>query len=173
MNTITELGGTPFIAPKSNTTGAVGGLFERMYHYYQFRREDFLRHYHKRSNVESVFSAVKRKFGDHVRSRNDVAMVNEVLCKFLLNNLCCVILSQIELGIEAEFWPKNRGDPRRSPNGEGNMNNSPSSAARKGWRGQMRILSGHIAFRMIPEYLQGLLWTSETNVNKSTANKCT
>jgi hypothetical protein len=103
------VGGTPFIAPKVNTTGGVGGLFEKMYHYYQFNREDFLRHYHKRSNVESTFSAVKRKFGDSVRSRNDVAMVNEVLCKFLCHNLCCVIRSQIELGIEAAFWDNERG----------------------------------------------------------------
>jgi transposase len=106
VETIAAVGAAPFIAPKSNTTGAIGGLFERMYHYYSFNREDFLRHYHKRSNVESVFSAVKRKFGDSVRSRNDAAMVNEVLCKFLCNNLCCVILSQIELGIEAAFWDR-------------------------------------------------------------------
>lgn len=31
-------------------------------------------------------------------------MVNECLAKFICNNLCCVIMSQIELGIEAEFW---------------------------------------------------------------------
>ena len=31
-------------------------------------------------------------------------MVNGVLCKFLANNLCCLIRSQIELGIDAEFW---------------------------------------------------------------------
>jgi transposase len=104
VDTIAAVGAEPFIAPKINTTGGKGGLFERMYHYYAFRREEFLRHYHKRSNVEACFSAVKRKFGDHVRSRNDVAMVNEVLCKFLCNNLCCVILSQVELGIEAAFW---------------------------------------------------------------------
>ena len=102
--------GVWLIAPKSNTTGAIGGRFEQMYHYYQFRREDFLKHYHKRSNVESLFSAVKRKFDDSVRSRNQTAMVNECLCKFLCNNLCCVILSQIELGIDAEFWDaKNEG----------------------------------------------------------------
>jgi hypothetical protein len=75
-----------------------------MYHYYCCNREEFLARYHKRSNVESTFSAVKRKFGAAVRSRNATAMVNEVLCKFLCNNLCCVILSQIELGIEAAFW---------------------------------------------------------------------
>ncbi len=104
VETVHAVGGTPFIAPKSSTTGNAGGLFERMYHYYCFNRDEFLARYHKRSNVESTFSAVKRKFGDSVRSRNSTAMVNEVLCKFLLNNLCCVILSQIELGIEARFW---------------------------------------------------------------------
>jgi transposase len=104
VEAIVAVGAEPFIAPKVNTTGEAGGLFEKMYHYYQFRREEFLQHYHKRSNVESTFSAVKRKFGDSVRARNDVAMVNEVLCKLLCNNLCCVILSQIELGIEAAFW---------------------------------------------------------------------
>jgi transposase len=104
VEAIAAMGGQAFIAPKVSTTGGAGGLFEKMFHYYQFRREEFLSHYHKRSHVESSFSAVKRKFGDSVRSRNDVAMVNEVLCKFLCNNLCCVILSQIELGIAAEFW---------------------------------------------------------------------
>jgi transposase len=104
VEAVAAVGGTAFIAPKSNTTGGVGGLFERMYHFYSFHRDEFLRHYHKRSNVESTFSAVKRKFGDALRSRNDVAMVNEALCKFLCHNLCCVILSQIELGIEATFW---------------------------------------------------------------------
>lgn len=65
---------------------------------------DFLKHYHKRSNVESTFSAVKRKFGDSVKSKSDVAMVNEVLCKFLAHNLCCLIQEQHELGIEPVFW---------------------------------------------------------------------
>src|SRR5205085_3162141 len=97
-------GGVPFIAPKVNTTGAAGGLFEKMFHYYQYRREEFLQHYHKRSLVESVFGAVKRKFGDSVRSKTPVAMKNEVLAKLVCHNLCCVILSQLELGIEAEFW---------------------------------------------------------------------
>jgi transposase len=106
-------GGIPFIAPKSNTTGAVGGLFEKMFHYYQFRREEFLAHYHKRSLVESTFSAIKRKFGDGVRSKTPVAMKNEVLAKLVCHNLCCVILSQLELGIEAEFWRDDaKGDHR-------------------------------------------------------------
>jgi hypothetical protein len=39
-----------------------------------------------------------------MRSRNDVAMVNEVLCKVLCHNLCVLIMSQCELGIETVFW---------------------------------------------------------------------
>jgi transposase len=104
VETIAHYGGQAYIAPKSNTTGGVGGLFERMFHYYQFRREEFMDHYHKRSNVESVFSAIKRKFGDSVRARTPAAMVNESLAKLICQNITCVIMSQLELGIEAEFW---------------------------------------------------------------------
>ena len=60
-------------------------------------------HYHRRSNVESVFSMTKRKFGDSVRSKTDVAMVNEVLCKFLAHNLCVLNQEECELGIETMF----------------------------------------------------------------------
>jgi len=60
--------------------------------------------YHKRSNVESTFSAVKRKFGDSVISKTDTAMVNEVLCKFLCHNLTCLIQEQETLGITPIFW---------------------------------------------------------------------
>lgn len=105
---VADHGGTGFIAFKGNTTGAIGGLFEKMFRYFQFRQDDFLQHYHKRSNVESTFSAVKRVFGDHVRSRTDVSMVNEVLCKFLAHNIRCLIHEQHELGIEPVFWPKNQ-----------------------------------------------------------------
>jgi transposase len=101
---VAGMGGNAFIQFKNNTTGAIGGVFEKMYHYFQFNQEEYMDHYHKRSNVESTFSMVKRKFGDSVRSRNDVAMTNEVLCKFVCHNLCCLIQEQCELGIETVFW---------------------------------------------------------------------
>jgi hypothetical protein len=47
---------------------------------------------------------VKAKFRDHVRSKSPVAMKNEVLCKFIAHNICCIIMSQCELGIEPVFW---------------------------------------------------------------------
>jgi transposase len=97
-------GATPYIAFKSIHTGRAEGLWKKMYHYFQYRREDFLSHYHKRSNVESTFSMIKAKFRDHVRSKTDVAMVNEVLCKIICHNICCLIQESHELGIGTEFW---------------------------------------------------------------------
>ena len=52
---------------------------------------DFLERYHKRSNVETTFSMIKRKFGDSLRSKSDVAMTNEVLAKVLCHNLAVLI----------------------------------------------------------------------------------
>jgi transposase len=101
------LGGTAFVPFKSNSLpGEAGTLWQSMYHYFQFRREEFLQHYHQRSNAESTFSAIKRKFGDAVRSKDDTAMRNEVFCKFLCHNICCNIMEQCVLGIDPVFWPK-------------------------------------------------------------------
>lgn len=99
-------GGTPFIAFKSDHTGKGSGLWQKMFHYFHYRRDEFLQHYNKRSNVESTFSMIKAKFRDHVRSKTDIAMINEVLCKIVCHNICCLIQESHELGIEAEFWAR-------------------------------------------------------------------
>jgi transposase len=106
FDSIDKAGGTGFIAFKSNATGAVGGMYEKMFHYFSFRRDEFLGHYHKRSNVESTVSMMKRKFGDSVRSKTDTAMVNETLCKVLCHNIVVLIHEMYELGIEPVFWEK-------------------------------------------------------------------
>jgi transposase len=104
IEAITAAGAVPYIAFKSTATGAKGGLWEKAFHFYQFKRDEFLQHYHQRSNIESTISMVKAKFRDHVRAKTDTAMVNEVLCKLLCHNICCLIQSQCELGIEPVFW---------------------------------------------------------------------
>jgi transposase len=104
VNVIANYGATPYIAFKSIHSGKAGGLWEKMFHYFAFNRQEFLQHYRKRSNVESTFSMIKAKFRDHVRSRTDVAMTNEVLCKILCHNICCLIQAMYELGIEPTFW---------------------------------------------------------------------
>ena len=119
---IAAAGATPFIAFKSNATGEAGGpsgLWSKMFHYFSFRREEFLGHYHKRSNVESTFGMIKAKFRDHVRSKTDTAMKNEVLAKIVCHNICCLIQEMYELGIEPSFWQAKTvgGVPAQIPSG--------------------------------------------------------
>ena len=104
MAEVAGLGGMPFIAFKTNTTALQGGMLEKMFHLYNLDRADYLDHYHKRSNAETTFSMVKAKFGDSLRSKSDDAMVNEALCKVLCHNLCCLISSMYELGVNPVFW---------------------------------------------------------------------
>jgi transposase len=104
VEAITSIGAVPFISLPEHHKGLGGGTWEKMYHYFNFRKQEFLQHYHKRSNVESAFSMMKRKFGDSVRSKTDTAMINEALCKILCHNLVVLIHETCELGIEPVFW---------------------------------------------------------------------
>lgn len=114
---VASMGGQAFIAFKSSATGAIGGAYEKAFHYFSFKQVEYMDHYHRRSNVESTFSAIKRKFGDSVRSKCDYAMVNEVLCKILAHNICVLIQEQCELGIEPVFWPKTERESLDTMNG--------------------------------------------------------
>jgi transposase len=68
---------------------------------FAYQRDTFLSHYHQRSNVESKFSAIKRKFGDALRSKSEVGQMNEILCKVIAHNLCVLIACIYELGLES------------------------------------------------------------------------
>ena len=76
-------------------------LWETAYHEFALNRAEFDAHYHKRSNVETTFHMVKSKFGAMVRSKTPAARVNEVLLKFLCHNICVVIQTAYELGLES------------------------------------------------------------------------
>jgi transposase len=109
LHVINAVNAVPFIPFKSYSKGSQGakpfdGLWHRMWHFYNYNREAFLEHYHKRSNAETVFSMIKMKFGGAVRSKTPVAQVNEVLCKVLCHNICVLIQSIYELGLEPTFW---------------------------------------------------------------------
>jgi transposase len=81
-----------------------GETWERLYHLYKYNEAEFNAHYHKRSNVETTFSMIKAKFGERVRSKTATGQINEVLCKVLCHNVCCLIQSIYELEIEPTFW---------------------------------------------------------------------
>lgn len=97
-------GATPYIPFKSNSVEREHtSLWNRMLNYYRFQQDEFKAHYHKRSNVESAFSMMKAKFGERLYAKTDEAQVNEVLCKILAHNICCVIASIYELNLEPTF----------------------------------------------------------------------
>lgn len=97
-------GATPFVLFKSNTAPSTEqSAWGRMYGYFMMNRDDFMAHFHRRSNVETVFSMCKAKFGDSVRCKSDTGMVNEVLAKVLCHNICVLIQAIHELGIEPNF----------------------------------------------------------------------
>jgi len=110
IHAIENAGGTAYIPFKGNARGmgspttGYDGLWHKMWLYYNFNRDTFMAHYHKRSNIESTFAMIKAKFGSSVRAKTPTAQVNEVLCKVLCHNICVLIESIYELGLEPTFW---------------------------------------------------------------------
>jgi len=74
-----------------------------MFQVFSQYNEEFNEHYHMRSNVESVFSMMKRKQGTNLRSRNDIAQYNEILCKALVHNICVLIQEMFESDVHIDF----------------------------------------------------------------------
>ena len=94
---IEGLGAYPYIPFKSNTTGLGSPMWRRLYAYFTLNEEAFNVHYHRRSNVETVFSMIKGKFGDAVRAKSETGQVNEILLKCLCHNICVLVHAMHEL----------------------------------------------------------------------------
>ena len=97
-NAVQRVGGTAYMPFKSNATGQSNRtngnkarLWRKMFQYFTYNREEFMQHYHLRSNVESTNFMIKSKFGDFVRSKDSTARVNEVLLKVLCHNIVVLI----------------------------------------------------------------------------------
>jgi transposase len=103
---IEAIGAAPFIPFKINSQGDGSPAWRKMHAVFMFKQEEFLAAYGKRNNVESTFSAVKRKFGHAVRSKTFTAQVNEILCKALCQNLSVLVQAMHRLGIEPSFLAK-------------------------------------------------------------------
>ncbi len=104
LEAVAAVGGAAYIPFKSNTKAVASGLWKQAFDFYQDHQEEFYAQYHKRSNVEATFSMIKAKFGAFVRSKTPVAQRNEVLCKVLAHNLCVLVQSFYEFGVQPEFW---------------------------------------------------------------------
>lgn len=106
LELVNSIGGIPYIPFKENAVGSARGssMWKKMYHYFQLlNRDEFLKHYNKRSNIESTNAAIKRKFGETLKSKNRIAQENELLAKIIAYNLTVVIHEMYENGINPEF----------------------------------------------------------------------
>lgn len=107
LKIVQDAGAIPFIPFKRNTRvnspSKNSNIWKKMLVFTSEYPEVFDHHYHKRSNVETVFHMIKRKFGSHLRNRNIVGQINEILAKCLCHNLCILVQELFESGIEIKF----------------------------------------------------------------------
>lgn len=105
LETAKKHGAVPFIPFKENTTGNSDGskIWTEMYDYFQNHRSEFEQHYHKRSNAETGFSMLKRKFGVQLRNKKPVSQRNEILVKCLAHNILVLIQTAHTLGVQPDF----------------------------------------------------------------------
>ena len=88
-NLIDELGRTPYIWPKSNTVHNANGsqAWARMVRLFEDDPAEFSRHYHARSTVESIFNAIKARYGNALRCTNRIAQRREIGLRVICHNI--------------------------------------------------------------------------------------
>ena len=74
LHAVEDVGGTAYIPFKKGSVASAlsskhDPLWAKMYHLFTLNEAEFNHHYHKRSNVETVFHMLKAKFGDKVRAK--------------------------------------------------------------------------------------------------------
>lgn len=110
---IKELGGTAYIPFRKNTSGKVAqrdrSYFKAAFRYFREHQEEYLEHYHKRSNIESAFSMIKRRFGNNVKCKKEVSQDNEIYAKVLAHNVCVLVqeLFLSNVNLDFNFHAKN------------------------------------------------------------------
>lgn len=97
-------GAKPFIPFSDHSTGNPKGVWvwTEMYELFQQNKIEFLKHYHKRNNVETTFHMLKSKFGETLKSTSESGQVNEILCKILCHNICVFIHELYELNVSID-----------------------------------------------------------------------
>ena len=95
---IKEKGGTPYIRPKKTTTGRRnnGRAFTEMIERYKENKEDWMKKYHQRSNIEAVFSSLKRRLGGFVTSIKRCVQQIEIALKIIVYNLMILVRKKVE-----------------------------------------------------------------------------
>lgn len=103
-----ELGILPFIPFKENSKKNSKGvrIWRKMFDSFKLDNENYMNIYHHRSNVESCFHSIKRKFGFSIRAKDPVGQENEILMKCLCHNLSVLVHCMFELNIPINYCAK-------------------------------------------------------------------
>lgn len=117
MYTVLLHGAIPYIAFRKNC--ALDGdykstFWKDMLYLWKTRHPLFTERYFLRNNVEAAFHAMKSKFGGRQRSKSRRGQFNEALAKALCHNICVLIRSMCEMGVDPLAWsekmPKDRAE---------------------------------------------------------------
>ena len=105
LQVIAAAGAIPFIPFKSNAKANPKGckLWRDMYEFFHDNKEEFEKHYHQRSNVESAYFMIKRNYRNNLRMRSYYSQMNEILVKCICHNLAVLVQESFELGLKIDF----------------------------------------------------------------------
>ncbi len=106
VKAVSDIGAMPFIMGKRNTNVAAKGPstpWNSMLRLWKNKQMYFAEHYHKRSNVESTFGALKRKFGDFCRCKKPESQENEILCKIVCFNAAILSETLLSFDLKLDF----------------------------------------------------------------------
>jgi transposase len=102
---VANMGAKPFIKPRSNIRPKNNGclVWGNMIKLFVYNLEEFLKYYNLRVQVETTFSALKRKFNPYVKSKKPKAQENEILCKVICYNISVIIHLFFATGLKLDF----------------------------------------------------------------------
>lgn len=95
----------PYIPFRKNASAKQRGAYvwKKCLNLFQNNAEEFYRHYHLRSNIESTFSAIKRRFGVKLFTKNFTSQTNELYLKCICYNITVLIKCLFELNLNLDL----------------------------------------------------------------------
>jgi transposase len=106
VQAVSDIGAVPFIMGKKNVNVPMRGpmsAWGAMLRLWKKHQMYFAEHYHRRSNVESTFGALKRKFGDFCRCKKPESQEAEILCKVVCFNAVVLSEALLSFDLKPEF----------------------------------------------------------------------
>jgi transposase len=105
LDLVKKLGAMPYIPFKKNCvkTARGSGAWAELFKIFTEHYLTFATEYHQRSNIESAWSMIKRKFGDFCRCRTEQSQDAEILCKVLCHNIVILVFEIFNRKLDIDF----------------------------------------------------------------------